>query len=262
MTILLSVLRDLAVPKIGAAIHSYICQTGDPIKGTSDVFRLTPRERDAECFRTSIQAEAATASLPDARQFSDARARMLENAAFLRDRLKEFTENQRRRLTMYIAQRSYLVVVAASDQESAFRIFSVLNSRGLDLTPADVLKAEIIGALPADKQDSYTAQWEDIEDELGRERFAELTAERCCLLQIEITRADEKADADWPMPDAEVDGRHDSQPGNMGTAVRGQKHRRAGGAEMAISANISPISWSRWRLRHSTDLSKPWWRQV
>ena len=74
--------------------------------------------------------------------------------------------------------------------------------------------------------------------------------------------ADEKADADWPMPDAEVDGRHDSQPGNMGTAVRGQKHRRAGGAEMAISANISPISWSRWRLRHSTDLSKPWWRQV
>jgi hypothetical protein len=75
---------------------------------------------------------------------------------------------------MYIAQRCYLVIVAASDQESAFRIFSVLNSRGLNLTPADVLKAEIIGALPADKQDSYTAQWEDIEDELGRERFAEL----------------------------------------------------------------------------------------
>jgi hypothetical protein len=75
---------------------------------------------------------------------------------------------------MYIAQRCYLVVVAASDQESAFRIFSVLNSRGLDLSPADVLKAEIIGALPVDKQDAYTAQWEDIEDELGRERFAEL----------------------------------------------------------------------------------------
>lgn len=75
---------------------------------------------------------------------------------------------------MYIAQRCYLVIVAASDQESAFRIFSVLNSRGLDLSPADVLKAEIIGALPVGKQDAYTAQWEDIEDELGRERFAEL----------------------------------------------------------------------------------------
>jgi hypothetical protein len=174
LTILLSVLRDLAEAKIGAAIHNYICQTGDPIKGTSDVFRLTPRERDADFFRTTIQTEAATASLTDARQFRDARARMVENAAYLRDRLKDLPEDQRRRLTMYIAQRCYLVVVAASDQESAFRIFSVLNSRGLDLSPADVLKAEIIGALPADKQDAYTAQWEDIEDELGRERFAEL----------------------------------------------------------------------------------------
>jgi hypothetical protein len=174
LTILLSVLRDLAAPRIGAAIHGYICQTGDPIKGTSDVFRLTPRERDAEFFRTSIQVEASTASLPDTRPLRDARARMIENAAFLRERLQLETDDMRRRLTMYIAQRCYLVIVAASDQESAFRIFSVLNSRGLDLSPADILKAEIIGALPSDKQDDYTAEWEDIEEELGRERFSEL----------------------------------------------------------------------------------------
>jgi hypothetical protein len=174
LTILLSVLRDLSAPKIGAAIHNYICQTGDPIAGTSDVFRLTPRERDADFFRTTIQTEASTATLPDARQFRDARARMVENAEFLRGRLMDQSKDQLRRLTMYIAQRCYLVIVAASDQESAFRIFSVLNSRGLDLSPADVLKAEIIGALSVDEQDAYTAQWEDIEDELGRERFAEL----------------------------------------------------------------------------------------
>lgn len=174
LTILLSVLRDLSEPKIGSAIHNYICQTGDPIKCTSDVFRLTPRERDADFFRRTIQAESGTAALPDFRQFRDARARMVENATLLRGRLETLTKDQRLRLTMYIAQRCYLVIVAASDQESAFRIFSVLNSRGLNLSPADVLKAEIIGALPVDKQDVYTAQWEEIEEELGRERFAEL----------------------------------------------------------------------------------------
>ncbi|MGR9150858.1 DUF262 domain-containing protein [Rhizobium leguminosarum] len=174
LTILMSVLRDLSDSKIATAIHGYVCQTGDPIKGTSDVFRLTPRERDAEFFRTMIQNEAATAQLPDVRQFKDARARMVENASFLRDRLKALSDEERRRLTMYIAQRCYLVIVAASDQDSAFRIFSVMNSRGLDLSPADVLKAEIIGALPADKQESYTQKWEDMEDELGRARFAEL----------------------------------------------------------------------------------------
>lgn len=167
-------LRDLSGPKIGAAIHNYICQTGDPIRGTSDVFRLTPRERDADFFRTTIQTEAGTAALPEARQFRDARARMVENATFLRERLKYLSEERRLRLTMYIAQRCYLVIVAASDQEAAFRIFSVLNSRGLDLSPSDVLKAEIIGALPGDRQDDYTERWEDIEDELGRSRFTEL----------------------------------------------------------------------------------------
>ncbi len=174
LTILLSALRDLSENRIATAIHGYICQTGDPIKGTADVFRLTPRERDADFFQIHIQAEGGTSSLPDGRLLKDARARMIENAAFFRERLKDLSDDYRRRLTMYIAQRCYLVIVAASDQDSAFRIFAVMNSRGLDLSPADVLKAEIIGALSSDKQEAYTQKWEDIEDELGRSRFAEL----------------------------------------------------------------------------------------
>jgi hypothetical protein len=174
LTILLSVLRDLADAAIARAIHNYICQTGDPIKGTSDVFRLTPRERDADFFRMNIQADGKTTGLPNSRQYKDARARMIENAEFLRGRLKDRPAEARRRLTMYIAQRCYLVIVAASDQESAFRIFAVLNSRGLDLSPADILKADIVGALPPTAQEKYNTTWEDLEDELGRAKFAEL----------------------------------------------------------------------------------------
>ncbi len=174
LTILLSVLRDLADASIARAIHNYICQTGDPIKGTTDVFRLTTRERDADFFRINIQTDGKTADLPDSRQYKDARARMVENAEYLCKRLKDRSDDERRRLTMYIAQRCYLVIVAASDQESAFRIFSVLNSRGLDLSPADILKADIVGALPSAVQDKYNIIWEDLEDELGRAKFAEL----------------------------------------------------------------------------------------
>jgi hypothetical protein len=176
LTILLAVLRDLAEPKISSFVHQYVCQTADPIKGTPDIFRLTLRDRDANFFRSTIQAEGATSSLPDMRPLQDAKARIVENADFLRLRLTAMTDDQRRRLTVYVANRCYLVIVAASDQESAFRIFSVLNSRGLDLSPADVLKADIIGKLPIELQDSYTTKWEDAEDELGRERFADLFA--------------------------------------------------------------------------------------
>lgn len=174
LTILLCVLRDLAQPDIARSIHAYVCQTGNPIQGTTDVFRLTLRDRDADFFRDTIQAEGATAKLPDPRNFKDSRARIVENASFLRGLLAEMSPEDRTRLTMYVVQRCYLVIVAASDQDSAFRIFSVLNSRGLDLSPADILKADIIGALPEAQRDTYNLRWETLEDELGRARFAEL----------------------------------------------------------------------------------------
>lgn len=174
LTILLCVLRDLAAPAIARAAHGFICQTGDPLRGTQDVYRLRLRERDSAFFETTIQREGATAELPDPRNHKDSQARIVENAILLRDRLKDLTAAQRDRLTMYLVQRCYLVVVAASDQDSAFRIFSVLNSRGLDLSPADILKADIIGAAPPALRDDYNERWEDLEDELGRARFAEL----------------------------------------------------------------------------------------
>ena len=67
-----------------------------------------------------------------------------------------------------------LVVVATPDLDAAYRIFSVLNSRGLDLAPTDILKSEIIGAIPAAQRDAYTKKWEDAEEDLGREPFTDL----------------------------------------------------------------------------------------
>ena len=63
---------------------------------------------------------------------------------------------------------------------SAYRIFSVLNNRGLELLPTDILKAEIIGEIPENNcieganRDDYTKKWENREDTLGRTAFSEL----------------------------------------------------------------------------------------
>ena len=77
---------------------------------------------------------------------------------------------------MFLVQRCYLVVVSASDRNSAYRIFSVMNDRGLDLSPTDILKADIIGTMPDAIRTTYTDQWEEIDEELGREDFRELFA--------------------------------------------------------------------------------------
>jgi len=49
-----------------------------------------------------------------------------------------------------------------------------LNSRGLDLSATDILRAEIIGAVPERQREAYTKKWEDIEEDLGREPFGDL----------------------------------------------------------------------------------------
>ena len=49
-----------------------------------------------------------------------------------------------------------------------------MNSRGLDLSHTDILKAHIIGQLPAEQRETYTAKWEDMENKLGRREFSAL----------------------------------------------------------------------------------------
>src|SRR5579863_8825870 len=69
----------------------------------------------------------------------------------------------------------YLIIVAVStsDLDSAYRVFSVLNSRGLDLSYQDILKAEIISAISPEQQEEYSVIWEDIESNLlDQENFA------------------------------------------------------------------------------------------
>jgi hypothetical protein len=62
----------------------------------------------------------------------------------------------------------------APDLDSAYRIFSVLNSRGLELSPTDILKSEIIGGIAQSQRERYTQKWEDTEDDLGRSSFETL----------------------------------------------------------------------------------------
>lgn len=173
LTILLCVLRDLS-PAIAQDAHGFVCEVGNALKRTQDRFRLTLRDRDSAFFRDTIQRRGGTDVLPDPRSLEDARARMVKNAILFRGKLLGMPALDRDALAIYVVQRCYLVVVAASDQESAFRIFSVMNSRGLDLSPADILKAEIIGAIPQAQQADYNEKWEELEAELGRVRFAEL----------------------------------------------------------------------------------------
>jgi hypothetical protein len=69
-----------------------------------------------------------------------------------------------------------MVYVKAPTRASAFRLFSILNTRGLQLSTADLLKSENVGAIDSADQERYAKEWEDVEESLGRSALEELIA--------------------------------------------------------------------------------------
>ncbi|MHB9145713.1 MAG: DUF262 domain-containing protein [Symbiobacteriia bacterium] len=111
-----------------------------------------------------------------AARLSDSQSHLRENAMLFLSRLRGMSQSALERLAQFLVTRCYLVVVSTPDFDSAYRIFSVLNDRGLDLSHSDILKAEIVGAIPSDREDAYTRKWEEAEENLGREAFKDLFA--------------------------------------------------------------------------------------
>ena len=179
LTMLLCVLRDLADGGVKIDLDKYIRQQASVIAGTKEVVRFTLRDLDRDFFYANVQSDSGISSLlknaPSAG--TDSQQRILENAKYLYEELSDLDADERTRLAAFIIQHCYLVVVSTSDMTSAYRIFSVMNDRGLDLSVTDILKAEIIGDLQgAIEQRNYADKWEDIEQELGRDRFGSLFA--------------------------------------------------------------------------------------
>lgn len=176
LTLLLSSIR--AVVKgvdVQAGITKRIYEHGDVVSATAARYRLSLRERDMKFFREYVQHEGALQRLIDLKtKLPDAQARLQANAATYLEALRNLDEEKLVRLVQFIITRCYLVTVATPDLDSAYRIFGVLNSRGLDLSATDILKADIIGGIPANERDAYTTKWEDEEEDLGRDAFGEL----------------------------------------------------------------------------------------
>ena len=178
LTILLCVLRELASEKDGRDIDRSIRQTGSNIHGTEDRYRISIREEDRDFFQEKIQVPGKIDGflVEDPVAFTDSRRLLQANTRYLKGEISQLSEANRIILAKYVVQNCCLVVVAASEGESAHRIFQVMNDRGLNLTATDILKAEILSNISSEDQRAYAEKWVEIEDALGRDGFGGLFA--------------------------------------------------------------------------------------
>lgn len=180
LTLLLSAIRATINSKDGdiavqAGITKRIYEAGDVVAAVEPRYLLSLRDRDREFFRQYVQHEDGLLKLTKlTAQLPDAQSRLQANARVFLHALAELDQAELIRLVQFVITRCFLVVVSTPDLDSAYRIFGVLNSRGLDLSATDILKAEIIGSFPEKLRDEYTKRWEDEEESLGRTSFGEL----------------------------------------------------------------------------------------
>src|SRR6266700_200978 len=178
LTMLLSALRSLVKPEYIDGLTSFLCEKGNIITGTPKRYRLRLRERDAEFFQKYIQDEDGIAELQNLPTSSlpESQRNIRDNTlGFIRE-LQKLSEKHLMALTQFIMNRCFLIVVSVSSPnlDSVYRIFSVLNSRGLDLSYPDILKSDILRDVPTEQLEDYATKWEALEAMLSRDTFEKL----------------------------------------------------------------------------------------
>ena len=180
LTILLAALASYFSGDLRSDFENYLREPGRASQGLMPKPRLTLRERDRKFFADYVQnlKFKELIALDPAQLDNESQRNIRRNAELLLQKLDVSFKGATERLCefgAFLVQRCFLVAVSTPSQQSAFRVFSVLNSRGLDLLPTDIIKSDIIGNIKSpDKQDDVTERWEELEVQTGRDGFAEL----------------------------------------------------------------------------------------
>lgn len=180
LTILLAALTSYFSADLRSDFENYLREPGRASQGLKPKPRLTLRERDRNFFADYVQnlKLKELLALDPAQLDNESQRNIRRNAELMLQKLDTSFQGATERLCefgAFLVQRCFLVAVSTPSQQSAFRVFSVLNSRGLDLLPTDIIKSDIIGNIKSpDKQDEVTERWEELEVQTGRDGFAEL----------------------------------------------------------------------------------------
>lgn len=176
LTILFAALRASLPEKYCKNFNSLIYQEGDIFRKIPDKFRLSIRGRDNNFFQRYIQKFEGFSKLDNlnSKDLTESQKCLKENALYFFDKLTNMSVDKKLQLIQFIVIRCYIVAVSTPDIDSAYKIFSVLNDRGLNLNNSDIFKADVIGKISSYHQRQYSDRWEEIEESLGRSEFDRL----------------------------------------------------------------------------------------
>lgn len=151
LTMLFAAICSLAKDEYRKELQDYIMEPGKQFQKIEAKPRLTLRKKDKDFFLKYVQNInfEGLLSLDEARLENESQFNIKKNSEYFLEVLDNKFGDSHEQLgefIQFLVMRCYLVAVSTPSQQSAFRVFSVINSRGLELQTTDIIKTDIIGA--------------------------------------------------------------------------------------------------------------------
>lgn len=176
LLLLFSVIRDLAEdPDAKNACQECIYQKASKFRGIPERTRLLFAIREAvqEFIDSYVKAKGGTSHDDELSKLAETKDDVsVQNMAKAVLQIREYLCNNHsggpEALLEFLLNKVLLIYVSTEDLEDAFRLFMILNDRGIPLRNSDILKSMNLGALDnPEEKIKYAKLWEEAEGELG-----------------------------------------------------------------------------------------------
>lgn len=144
----------------------------DPYTDEAEEPRLSLRRKDQTFFRRHI-LEAQPIPEEKLNSLEPPQRHLIENAEVVDEFCQEIDAKELIRLTNFILKSVYVVFVTTFSFQSAYRLFNVLNARGMPLSNADLIKNSLFSQLNGQMGQSEKLEetWLELEDTIGIDRL-------------------------------------------------------------------------------------------
>jgi hypothetical protein len=146
------------------------------LTGEEESPRLTLRQRDQNFFRRHVLSskEILPAIRAEIVKEQDApKQRIVENLDAIDEFISRYDQKTLKLFANYLLTKVYVVFVTTSSWQSAYRLFNVLNARGMALSNADLIKNMLFARLGGDAKRSEELEeaWLNLEEQIGIDRL-------------------------------------------------------------------------------------------
>ncbi len=188
LNVILARLRDVIADEAVKADLAKRILPCDVYTGEAETPRLLLRTKDQVFFRKFI-LEARALPGKDLAELEAPRRHLMENSQVVAEFCESKSQLDLKLFANYVLSKVYVVFVTSYSWQSAYRLFNVLNARGIPLSNADLIKNtmfELLGA-QTNRSDELERRWLQLEEAIGIERMDAFFGHH--RMSVESTRA-------------------------------------------------------------------------